>query len=203
MVTARADNGSVNFPGKDLEEEFIFYFRQHWIRLIGPMMRTMTATAAAIVAGVMLFGFIDLQDDLLRRSVLIGLSAIVLLAQMDLMIHLYRYFLYVIIVTDKKIHRIKKTLLVVDDHESIDLWVLQDIRKSQHGIFQNMLGFGSLILDAQNTTLRIHFVPHIARCHEELMGLKEQSRARMRMWQQEQTRPRASLPHSALSPAVS
>ncbi len=73
----------------------------------------------------------------------------------------------------------KKTLLIFDDHQSIDLWMLQDILKCQHGVIQNVFGFGSLILEAQETVLRIHFVPWVTNKYKRLMSLREQARQRM------------------------
>ena len=177
MVNVHHPRAGVSFPGKDSEEKFVFFFRQHWVRAAVPSMRDVVACAVILGLGALLFGAISIEDDWLRRTLVSMLGLFFLFAQIDILLHVYRYFLYVVVITDRKIHRIKKTLLVIDDHESIDLWVLQDIRKSQHGVVQNILGFGTLILEAQNTTLRLHFVPRIARRHEELMRLREQARA--------------------------
>jgi hypothetical protein len=93
------------------------------------------------------------------------------------MMRFYRYFLSLTIVTDRKVHRIRKTLLTMNIHESVDLWLLQDITKSQRGIIQNLFGFGSLILEGQNQPLlRIHFTPHITLNHTKLMHLRERAR---------------------------
>lgn len=193
-MIARSHTGPLLFPGKDLEEECIFYFRQHWIRLVGPFLRMMGASALVIIAGLVLMSPAPVSSLGLRHTTLLILSALLLFVHLDFLLHFYRYFLYVIIITDKKLHRIKKTLIAVDDHESMDLWVLQDIHKSQHGPIQNLLGFGSLVLEAQNTTLRLHFVPKISDCYDEMMRLKEQARRHMRMWQQESTGQPASVP---------
>jgi len=85
--------------------------------------------------------------------------------------------MYIIVVTDRKIHRIKKTLLAVNDHQTIDLWVLQDIFKSQHGLVQNLFGFGTLIMEAQETQLRLHFIPGVQDKYLAIMKLREQARA--------------------------
>lgn len=55
--------------------------------------------------------------------------------------------------------------------------MLQDINKCQHGIIQNLFGFGSLILEAQDTTLRLHFVPNVNKKYVHLMHLRERARS--------------------------
>jgi len=106
------------------------------------------------------------------------LALLFFLSHADFLVRFYRYFLYIIVVTDNKVHRIKKTLLTIDDHQSVDIWMLQDIYKCQHGIIQNMLHYGSLILEAQDTVLRIHFVPQVAKRYEQLIRLRELARVR-------------------------
>ena len=154
VIPSRAQT-DIRFPESDPEEEFIFYFRQHWIRLLWPFIRCIFLSAFIIGTGVLLFGFIGIDDPSLRRALLMALCIFFAGAHFEFLARLYCYFLYVIIVTDRKIHRMKKTLITFDDHESIDLPALQDIRKSQHGIVQNMLGFGSIVLDAHNTIMRL------------------------------------------------
>lgn len=171
----------IDFPGRHKGEELQFYFRQHWIRLWWPARRLLIWT---IVFGIGVFGTARAfgSTDLvsLRRITLVALSIFFLLTQLSFLIQFYKYFLYVIIVTDKKIHRIKKTMLTVDDHQSIDLWTLEDISKNQHGIIQNMLGFGTLVLVMQTQdALRIHFTPYINEKHSVIMRLREQARSRM------------------------
>ena len=169
----------VEFPGRDPAETLQFYFRQHWIRLGRPFLHVLPWVLFCIVGLQLLISMPDAGDSRFRHAGLIGIAVIFILTQLEFLAKFYRYFLYVIVVTDKKVHRIKKTLVTVDDHQSIDLWVLQDIHKRQHGIIQNLLGFGTLILDANQTELRIHFVPVIGKKYEVLMHLREQARALM------------------------
>jgi hypothetical protein len=167
------------FPGKHSNERFQFCFRQHWIRLLWPFTKLLIINVILILSGIFLFRSGIANEEVLRRTVLIIGSVFFLVAHFEFLIRFYRYFLYIVIVTDKKIHRIKKTLITVDDHISMDIWMLQDIQKSQYGIIQNVLGFGSFILEAQETTLRIHFIPDISAKYASLMHLREQARALM------------------------
>lgn len=169
-------NDTVTFPGKDSGEHFCFYFRQHWIRLLHPLCRACVGTVLLVVTGSITFGNLSIASPAGRHAAIALFALAFTVLHLNCLIAFYRYFLYVIIVTDKKIHRIKKTLVAVDDHQSVDLWVLQDIHKIQHGIIQNLLGFGSLILDAQETQVRLHFIPRIQEKYEALMHLRERAR---------------------------
>ncbi len=180
MVDEREhDPATVDFQGKHAEETFQFYFRQHWIRLVWPFCRMVFYTLLLFLVGYVVFVRVGLEDTGTRRATLLVFCFLLLVAHVEFLVRFYRHFLYVVIVTDKKVHRIKKTLLAIDEHQSMDLWMLQDINKIQHGIIQNFLGFGSLSMEAQDTALRIHFVPRITEQYEVLSGLRERARSRM------------------------
>jgi hypothetical protein len=186
----RTANGYIGFPGKDRAEEFQFYFRQHWIRLWRPFRRLATWIIVLVLATGMTQVTFTAEEENMRHAILLVICVFFLFAQLSFLASFYKYFLYVIIVTDKKIHRIKKTLLTVDDHQSIDLWTLEDISKNQHGLIQNMLGFGTLVLVMPTqVALKIHFTPFIAKKHEMIMKLREHARTRMSPQQNKQEPP--------------
>ncbi len=166
----------ITFQGKDPQETFQFYYRQHWIRLLWPFVRMAGLTAILIGVEYLFFEQIQPEGETGRHGVLLLVFGFFTLVQWEFLVRFYRHFLSVIIVTDKKIHRIKKTLVFLDTHQSIDLWVLQDIKKTQRGIIQNILGFGTLILEAQDSELRIHFTPKIGKRYNDLMHLRERAR---------------------------
>ncbi len=169
MVTPPGSPSAVEFQGQDPQEVFSFYFRQHWIRMAWPSTRMLLWTAALLLFGYFLFFFIGVEDAFLRHSMLVVFVIIVAITQWEFMMRFYMRFLYVIIVTDRKIHRIKKTLFSIDDHQCLDLATIQDLHKKQHGLVQNLFGYGSLILEAQDTELRIHFVPKINAIYNRLL----------------------------------
>jgi len=178
MAVMYADSSAnLPFQGKDKEETFQFYYHQHWIRLFWPIFRLIVWNILLFAVGITMLSTTGFDDVLTRRTILILLTTFALLAHFEFLGRFYHYLLYVIVVTDKKVHRIKKTLLTLDDHESTDLWVLQDIDKHQHGLVQNIFGYGSLILQAQDTEIRIHFTPRIAQKYDMISRLREQARA--------------------------
>lgn len=173
----------VEFPCRDPDEQFRFSFHQHWMRLVWPVTKMLLLTSLiAIIGGLTFFSVVGVTGTT-RHLILIFLLAFFLAVQFEFLVRLYRYFLYLIVVTDRRVHRIKKTLLLVDEHETIDLWVLQEIQKMQHGPIQNVFGFGSVTFEAQDTRLTIHFVPRISERYREIMHLRELARASARKMQ--------------------
>lgn len=164
------------FPGKDYDEVFILFFRQHWVRLVPRVLRIGFEVALVAAAAWVTFVGFDLADASTDRLIGAVLTFAFLVTQFELLVVFYHYFLRVTIFSDKKVHRIRKTLLLIDDHRSIDIAMLQDIRKVQHGLLQTLLGYGSLILEAQESQLRLHFVPHVQRKVEILLELRERAR---------------------------
>jgi hypothetical protein len=179
MVKNSPPKEDIDFQGKHAGEHFQFYFRQHWIRLMPPAGRLILINALLFTMGYTIFVLVGVEEDAARRSILGLLATFFVVAHLEFLTRFYRYFLYTLIVTDKKIHRIKKTFLAIDDHQSIDVWMLQDIFKCQHGIVQNIFGYGTLTFEAQETSLRIHFVPSINKRYNQLLHLREQARTRM------------------------
>ena len=179
VIEESCTRADIDFQGKHSEERYQFHFHQHWIRMLWPLCKLIALNAILVSAGVVAFSMLDLSDPVARRS-LIGLfSLLFLFSHWEFLCRFYRYYLYVVVVTGKKIHRIKKSLILIDDHQGIDLWMIQDINKIQHGLLQNILGYGTIKVEAQETILRIHFVPHVARRYVELVALREQARRRM------------------------
>lgn len=181
MVSDIPLSPSALFQGKADSEHFQFYFRQHWIRLVRPLLRMLAGTALLVGAGYVVFFVLTVPDSTSRHGLLVALLLLFTILQLSFLHRFYIYFLYVIVVTDRRVHRIKKTLFSIDDHQTIDIWTFQDIDKLQRGPLQNLFGFGSLTLEAQNTTLRIHFVPRINKIQERISHLRELARDEQRM----------------------
>lgn len=169
-----------DFPGKDPREIFQSSFRQHWIRILWPFSKASLLTLLILAIGFLTFFVVGVAASGPRHLMLIFLLLFFLMIQFEMLIRFYRYFLYVVVVTDRRIHRIKKTLLTMDEHESVDLWALQEIDKRQRGPIQTILGFGSLFLEAQDTHMTLHFVSQIEKRYNEIMGLRERARAERR-----------------------
>ncbi len=169
-------SNSIHFQGKDPSEVLQFYFRQHWVRMVKPFAHMILLTALLIGIGAAMFLWIVVDQSTTRHAMILLLIAFLLAVQVRFINRFYCYFLYLVVVTDRKVHRIKKNLFTLDTHQSVDMWSLQDLKKSQRGPIQNLLGFGTIILEAQDTQLRIHFCPRVTDHYEAMLHLLEMNR---------------------------
>lgn len=172
MKTERAPAAS--FTGMNPGERLQFFYRQHWMRL-ARMIQTLVAGTLVYAAALWMVAGIPEDDN--RRTLLVLASAAYGVLQLVLLARFYRHFLYVIVVTDARVYRVKKTLLTVDDRQSIDLWSLGDVTVQQHGPIQNMLGFGTLVLHG-GEELKIHFTPRIREQLHRISMLRVNARSR-------------------------
>ncbi len=170
------NTNSIHFQGKDPSEVLQFYFRQHWIRMVKPTFSVIALTALLLAIGGLLAWSGGLDQSTTRHITLLLLMSFLLAVQFRFLNRFYCYFLYMVIVTDRKVHRIKKNLFTLDTHQSVDMWSLQDLKKSQRGPIQNLFGFGTIVLEAQDTQLRIHFTPRVTEHYEALLHLLEMNR---------------------------
>lgn len=164
----------VTLSGMDEGERIQFFYHQHWMRLRRAFQAFALGTALYVAALWFLSG---MPDPATRRFLLVTAIFSFFLLQMTLWARFYGYLLYIIVVTDTKIYRIKKTLLMLDDRQTVDLWNLSDVTMRQHGLFQNLFGFGTVVLHG-NDELRIHFTPKIRSKIHLLATLRTKARSR-------------------------
>ena len=176
MVNISAPEGRHTFQGQDEHEVLHFYFRQHWIRLLKPFLWMILWIFLVILAGYTAFVRVGVNDPFTRHGILMGLFLVFAFVQWRFLVRFYAYALYVIIVTDKKVHRIKKTLLTHNDHQTIDIWTLQAIHQSQLGVVQYLFNYGTIVLESQDTVLKLHFIPRVDRIYEKLLHIRELAR---------------------------
>ncbi len=174
--TAPQRPSSIDFLDKNGLEHFQFYFRQHWARMFWPFLRTVLLTLLIGLITWYTFIIVGIESSGSRRLTAAFFAVCLLLVQFWFLARFYRYFLHVAVITDKRVHRIRKSLLTYDEHESIDLWMLQDVRKHQRGPLQNTFGFGTIFLESADMQMRLHFVPHINERYADLLRLLEVAR---------------------------
>jgi hypothetical protein len=162
------------FPGKEPTETVVRVWREHGIRLIVPLVSAAGWTLLTIASWTLPFQDPPL-DEPARHLIAVLLSAIFLYFHFRLAARVYKHFLRAIILTDKKIHYVQKTLLTRDDARAIELPILLNVRKHQRGFLQNMLGYGTLILETPETSLSIHHVPRVAEALSLLMQKRDEA----------------------------
>lgn len=174
MVIEKALVGAVTFPGKEPSEAYRFHFRQHWLRLLPTLLKAGIWTILVIFMALTRNWGFEL-DDTVRRLFLMAITIFFVFFQMLLMRRWYEYFLFIVIVTNAKLHYIKKPFIFMDHQRSVELVTIKDIRRDQRGLIQPMLGFGTLLLDTAQGEMSIHFVPKISQMHSAIIERREES----------------------------
>jgi hypothetical protein len=176
MVSAPHSEGAqVEFPGKEPGEKYRFHFRQHWVRLVPPFAKAAAWTLLLFFSSLMRFVGAPF-DDTTRRFILIPLAVFFVFFQMQLMRRWYEYFLHVIVVSDTKVHRLKKQFLLMENQRSTELSSIKDTRTLQRGFMQPLLKFGTLVLDAPEGELPLHFTPDVTKMRDALMIERDHAR---------------------------
>jgi hypothetical protein len=77
-------------------------------------------------------------------------------------VHIYNYFLDVVIITNYRIVDLNKTIILRDTKEVIDLAKIQDVLKKQDGLIRNVLNYGKLTITLSSSSIikTLHFVPN-------------------------------------------
>ncbi len=167
-----------DFPGKDPGEQVQFYFRRHWIKLLKHIGKYLLISIALLGGMFSITVLLTLERTPLYHTFLITVVLIFAGINLLLVVKLYRNLLWVTIVTDKRIHWIHKSLLLRNQHQTIDLWLLEDISMKQRGFLQNLLGYGSLIivLQSKDVGMTLWYVPAVTAQYRHIMLLREKAR---------------------------
>jgi hypothetical protein len=158
-------------PGETETIDLVFH--KHWIRLVRPVVILLLGFALlSVIASFVLRS--PLRDDPPSfRLALLIFAGLFLLLLFIAVIWLSAYALSHVIITDRRIRDTHRTLFLRDNEKSIEIGSLQGIDKVQDGILPTILGYGTLILHAENTVYPIHFIPRVDRVHRELLRLQE------------------------------
>ena len=138
-----------NFKGQFEDELVLCFFRKHWIAIL-PRLLALVLLMCLLVLGVRYFLLLTRQT--LFVDVLVVTSHIVI----TYLIHrqflaIFHYFLYTVLITNYRVVGVDKSVFFRDSKNSVDLSKIQDIRKVQNGIFENILNFGTLTIILSGT----------------------------------------------------
>ena len=174
MVAHHTDFG---FQGKHASEHYQFHYYHHWVKFVAPFM-VLTGVYSVIIASFLTFN-LQVNAEVAMRQTILWVSVVAILFFNFNFLRLFlKRFLHLVVVTDKMVHRIRKTLVFRNDHRSIDLQSVQEVKKIQHGLLPNMLDYGQISIEAQETTLDLHYVPNISSVYERLLQLQNNARTK-------------------------
>lgn len=187
-------NKDLHFKGQYTDEDIIAFFRAHWITLL-PFI--VVHCFFFVVLGVIFFNF---STEILAFFTT-PLGEIVLLLSVFLMtyfihsffIRLINHFLNTVIITNLRIVENQKMIFLKDLQISLDMRVVQDVKKQQNGILENILNFGELIFMMSTSDVRVFkFVPN-PNFHFRLVNRIKLENAQKQLVVKEQTRPHQSI----------
>lgn len=161
-----------NFKGQLDGEHVACVFRRHWISIFNTLLS---------IPGLLILLFLIFIN---LPVFLAGLGHLnLLLAFAFTLIHvlihrqfltIFRYFLETVIVTDRRVVVVDKSVFFKDSKNSVDLATVQDIQKKQDGFFESFFNYGSLIfvLSGSSETTVIDLVPRPEYQYKKIMQMK-------------------------------
>lgn len=152
----------LHFKGQQPDERVVCFFRKHWITMFSHFA---FFGVFLLLMMMLLFNIQSLYDSL--RPGLFKLLFIITVTLSFLYIHYFflkivEHFLTVAILTNCRIFCITKSLFVIDEKESCDLRMIQEINKHQNGILPNFLHYGdlSITLSQSAAIVRLNKIPN-------------------------------------------
>lgn len=157
-------NRDKHFKGQQTREEVICFCRKHWIAVLPHIGFWALLT---LIESVFILSFGKFAG-LVKGNVGIGILYVGVLVLMTIYLHkiflrLFAHFLNIVIFTDSRVIVHNKTLFLQDSHEVLDIDKIQDVKKSQDGIFKNLLRYGELVitLASNNASRLLPYVPNV------------------------------------------
>ncbi len=166
------------FKGQQTDEQFLYFFRHHWIDLLREMVFFVIFVSA--IAYLMLK--MNTIQDVLQGSREIKLLFFTVYLFGTVYMHRFfikmlNYFINVGVITDSRVIDHHKTLFFTDNQDSIDMAQIQNIEKVQEGVFPSLLQYGDIkiFLTASDTIKTFHKVPN-AKFHFRALNRAKEAR---------------------------
>ncbi|MBN2087915.1 hypothetical protein JW758_06240 [Candidatus Peregrinibacteria bacterium] len=136
-----------DFKGQLKYENFQFFFRRHWMRFLQPIFFTVPVGLMIIVILFVLGQLVYMVDYVFLRTFYVFFTMIVSIVFVNtFFLQIINYYFDLVILTDCRILIIRKTLFLKNNSDAIDLTKIQDIAVESHGILQNYLKYGKLVI---------------------------------------------------------
>jgi hypothetical protein len=157
------NNHDKYFKGQHENEEFICFFRPHWIVLLKEFLYFIIFVIVATLSIIN----INLLKTIIQNNA--EFQAFFIMGFLLGTIFIHRFFLKLLnhfvdigIITDMRIIDHKKTLFLRDTMDAIDMLNVQDIEQRGEGLLPNFLGYGdiNIYLAASASVKVFHYVPN-------------------------------------------
>lgn len=156
-------NRDLYFKGQQENENFICFFRHHWISLLGEIFYFLIFIAAVTFSLINIDAIQNLVQS--QQEMRYGFFLIFVLGTLIFhrsFVKFFNYFICISVITDKRIIDNERTLFFKDDLDSIDMAQIQDIEMIAQGLLPNLLNYGDLkiYLSATNAVKFFKAVPN-------------------------------------------
>lgn len=174
------DNQDKYFKGQQKQEEFILFFRKHWITLLKEFVYFSIFVVIIIVTTVNINVIKTVLVDNTELKLIFIMAFILSTAYLHrFFLKIFNHFIDIGIVTDIRLIDHKKTLFFRDTMEAIDMGNIQDIEQRSEGFLPNILGYGNIKIDlnAASATKTFRYVPN-SQFHFRLISRQKELRQR-------------------------
>lgn len=160
----REGNRDRFFKGQQFNEELRCFFRKHWITILHIFG---IAILLIIVEAFVLLGFSQFSA-VIKESLLFSMIYVAIVIGFTIYVHkiflkLFAHFMDIYIFTNSRIVDHRKTVILHDSEEMLDIMKIQDIQMFQNGLLQNLLGYGEIVvtLSSSKASRKISYVPNV------------------------------------------
>jgi hypothetical protein len=182
------NNHDKYFKGQQHNEEYICFFRKHWIYLV----KEIVYFAIFVIVSVLLLMNIGKIQEILRGNrelkilFVTGLIAITFFMH-RIFVQIFNYFLKIGIITNMRVIEHDRTVYFLDNKDAIDMSQVQNIERIAEGILPNILGYGDIkiFLNASAMVKVLHGVPNTKfhfRCINRQKEARQRSLRRLRTY---------------------
>lgn len=176
MENTTIDNKDKYFKGQMSDENFILFFRKHWITLISVLaMFVVMCVVAVVFVAAMIAAKIQTFLPVIRYFIIIGSLAGFLIYVHWFFLRIFEHFLTICILTDHRVLALIKTTYALDFKETAGLGMIQDVKKNQEGLIRNFLRYGNIIItfSASSAIMILSNVPNVEFHFRALMRARQ------------------------------
>ncbi len=150
------------FRGQGPDEQILAFCRRHAISLLPHIALFMLITVALLLFIINYPAFNELFETDFFRFMLFFSGIMLLYYVHHFFLRLFRHYLSVIVVSSTRVISLTKSLYLINEKEAVDLKNIQEVKKMQSGVLQNLFNFGDLyiILSTSTQGVYLHDIPN-------------------------------------------
>lgn len=158
------DNTNRNFKGQHKDEVVLSFTRRHGVVLIPHfvifllVISAISAYFIIIPSETLAMIFSPLTYRITALAIIIGLSYYL----HRFFLRVLNYYLQTIIITNRRVIELRKTIYFSNSSDSIDLPEIQDIMVHKNGVIKTILNYGeiSIILSSAHASKELQYIPN-------------------------------------------